>query len=157
MYRIRPAQPADRDVIIEFNRRLALESEGLELDRNLISAGVDAVLADANKGRYWLATDGDRIVGQLMITLEWSDWRCGWFWWIQSVYVHPDHRGRGVYRMLYEHVVAEARERGDVCGIRLYVEKENEAARNVYDRTGLKPANYEMRELDFRRPSKHRV
>lgn len=153
MAEIRAARPDDRDTIVAFNRALAEESEGLGLDATQLRRGVEAVLGDPGKGRYWLAAEGEAVIGQLMVTLEWSDWRCGWFWWIQSVYVRPDRRGRGVYRKLHDHVLAEARSRDDVCGIRLYVDVDNRAARRVYDRTGMKPARYEMRELDFRRPA----
>lgn len=150
---IRDARPEDRDLIIRFNRDLALESEGLTLDPSALGRGVDAVLGDSSRGRYFLAEEDGRVIGQTMITFEWSDWRCGWFWWIQSVYVHPDHRGRGVFRGLLEHVMKHAGERDDVCGVRLYVDLDNEAAQAVYDRTGLPRAHYEMREVDFRRPA----
>lgn len=150
---IRDARPEDRDLIIRFNRDLALESEGLTLDPSALGLGVDAVLGDSSRGRYFLAEEDGRVIGQTMITFEWSDWRCGWFWWIQSVYVHPDHRGRGVFRGLLDHVMKHARERDDVCGVRLYVDLDNEAAQAVYDRTGLPRAHYEMREVDFRRPA----
>lgn len=151
---VRAAEPADRDVIVANNRALAEESEGLTLDAGLLVPGVAAVLDDPHKGRYWLAEDDGAVIGQLMVTFEWSDWRNGWFWWIQSVYVDSAHRGRGIYRSLYDHVLSEARSREDVCGIRLYVDYDNEFARRVYDRTGLAPAHYEMRELDFRRPTR---
>lgn len=149
---IRDARPADRDSIIRFNRDLAQESEGLTLDPSALGRGVEAVLGDSSRGRYFLAEEDGRVIGQTMITFEWSDWRCGWFWWIQSVYVHPDHRGRGVFRGLLDHVMNQARERDDVCGMRLYVDLDNHSAQQVYDRTGLSRAHYEMREVDFRRP-----
>lgn len=149
---IRRATASDRDAIVAFNTQLALESEGKRLDPVLLRRGVAEVLEDVHKGLYFLAAEGDTIIGQIMITFEWSDWRCGWFWWIQSVYVHPDHRGAGVYRALFEHVKRAAESRDDVCGLRLYVDGENTTAMRVYDRTGLVPAGYQMRELDFRAP-----
>lgn len=148
---VRAAAPADRDVIVEYNIRLAAESEDMHLDPDLVTRGVALVLEDPGRGRYFLAEQDGRVIGQTMITLEWSDWRCGWFWWIQSVYVHPDWRGQGVFRQLQNHVMSRARERDDVCGVRLYVDRDNRIAQQVYDRTGLPRAHYEMREVDFHR------
>lgn len=150
---IRDALASDRDTIVDFNLRLADESEGMQLDREVVTRGVALVLEDAGRGRYFLAEQKGQVIGQTMITFEWSDWRCGWFWWIQSVYVHPDHRGRGVFRGLLDHVMNHAGERNDVCGVRLYVDLDNQAAQQVYDRTGLPRAHYEMREVDFHRPA----
>lgn len=151
MTEIRAATPADRDTIVDFNIRLADESEGMQLDRATVRRGVTLVLDDPSRGRYFIAETGDGPVGQTMITFEWSDWRCGWFWWIQSVYVIPELRGRGVFRQLLERVMGEARSRDDVCGVRLYVDLDNHSAQAVYDRTGLPRAHYEMREVDFHR------
>src|SRR4051794_37487555 len=110
---VRPATPADVPAIVEYNRRLALESEGKTLDPATVTKGVTAALADPDtKGPYFLACDGDDVVGQLQLTFEWSDWRNGWFWWVQGVYVRQDARGRGVYRTLYQHVRARAKEAG---------------------------------------------
>ncbi len=139
---IRRATPADAPVIIEFSRRLAEESEGKALDRALLTAGVAAALADPNKGPYFLAEEGGEAVGQMQVTFEWSDWRHGWFWWVQGVYVREDARRRGVFRALYAHVEGEARRDPTVIGLRLYVEENNRAARQTYDRLGLKPTGY---------------
>src|SRR4051812_7958603 len=106
---IRRAAPTDAGTIVEFNRRLAEESEGKALDLGVLAKGVAAVLADPNKGPYYLAEEGGEVVGQMQITFEWSDWRNGWLWWIQGVYVRPDARRRGVFRALYHHVVEAAR------------------------------------------------
>ncbi len=144
---IRRGTPADTAVIVEFNRRLAEESEGKTLDVPLLTRGVTAALADPNKGPYFLAQDGDEIVGQMQITFEFSDWRNGWFWWIQGVYVRADARRRGVFRALYEHVVAAARREPDVIGVRLYVENENHAAQQTYLRLGMKWSDYRVMEL----------
>src|SRR4051794_33001385 len=100
---IRPAGPADLAAVVEFNRRLAAETEGKALDPDLLVPGVRAVLADAHRGRYFVADAGGAVCGQVGVTLEWSDWRNGWFWWIQSVYVDAAHRRRGVFRRLFEH------------------------------------------------------
>ena len=147
---IRPSTPADAPVIAGFNARLAQETEHLQLDPTRLRAGVDAVLADANKGIYWVAEAGGEVVGQLMITFEWSDWRNGSFWWIQSVYVRADWRLRGVFKALYKHVHQQAKSRNDVCGLRLYVERDNQRARQLYPRLGLRPTSYELYEVDFR-------
>lgn len=139
---LRQAVPADAAVIAEFNRRLAFESEDKPLDMAKLLPGVRAVLGDAARGVYFVAELDGEIVGQLLITTEWSDWRDGWFWWIQSVYVREDARRTGVFRLLYEHVAAQARARGDVIGLRLYVETENHRARQAYDRLGMSETGY---------------
>ena len=146
MTRIRAARAGDLAIICDFNARMAVETEGLELDRDRLRSGVRRVLGDPGRGRYFLADEGDRVVAQTMITYEWSDWRDAWFWWIQSVYVHPDGRGAGLFRMLLEHIEKLAVEQGDVCGIRLYVDSDNRAAARVYDRLGLAASSYRMRE-----------
>ena len=122
---IRPAVPSDLATVVEFNRALAQESEGKELDLATLRAGVAAVLEREELGFYLLAELGGQVVGQLLITYEWSDWRNGFFWWIQSVYVREDFRRRGVYRALAGHVTELAKRRGDVCGMRLYVDRDN--------------------------------
>jgi ribosomal protein S18 acetylase RimI-like enzyme len=144
---VRDASPADADTIVSFNERMAVETEGRHLDHATIVAGVRRLLGDGTRGRYWLAESGGAIVGQIMITLEWSDWRDGYFWWIQSVYVIPDMRGRGVFRALFDHVEALARAAGNACGLRLYVEKENTAALNTYEALGMHDAGYRMMEI----------
>ena len=126
---IRQAGPADVPVVIEFNRLLAHESEGKTLDTTVLGPGVKAVLADSRKGLYFLAEEGGRFVGQMGLTFEWSDWRNGWFWWIQSVYVRPDARRQGVFRSLYSHIEDMAGRDQDVIGLRLYVEESNESRR----------------------------
>jgi len=147
---IRPGTPADAPIIANYNALLARETEHLELDPVRLRAGVDAVLSDSTKGSYWVAEAEGEVVGQLMITFEWSDWRNGVFWWIQSVYVRQDWRTRGVFKALYEHVHRLAKAGGDVCGLRLYVEGENQRAKRTYQRLGLRPTCYELYEVDFR-------
>ena len=151
---IRDAQLADLDTIVEFNLRLARESEQRELDRSLLVPGVRRILEDSSHGCYHLAQRGSEIAGQLMITREWSDWRCGEFWWIQSVYVAPEHRRQGVFSALYRHVLEQARARTDICGIRLYVEDENTRAQTTYRAAGMHPTGYRVMEVDFRSAAK---
>lgn len=139
---IRRAGPADAAVVAEFNRLLALESEGKTLDVAVLTAGVAAGLADPNKSIYFLAEEDGAAVGQIMYTMEWSDWRNGWFWWIQSVYVCPEARRRGVFRALFDHVQQAARTEGQVIGLRLYVERGNQIAQETYRRLGMDAAGY---------------
>lgn len=148
-WNIRAGRAEDAVVIAGFNCALARETEGRELDPARIGPGVRALLADPAKGRYHVVEAGGRVVGQLMLTFEWSDWRNGLFWWIQSVYVAPECRGRGVFSALYRHVEAEARATPGVCGLRLYMEHSNARARSSYVRLGLRPAGYEVFETDF--------
>ncbi len=144
-FSIRDALPDDAPVIVEFNRRLAWETEGKRLDDALLQAGVREALARPDRARYFLAEAADAplpVVGQLMLTFEWSDWRNGLFWWIQSVYVRAEFRRRGVFRALYDHVERLARATPDVCGLRLYVEHENTAAQATYRSRGMHPPGY---------------
>ncbi len=145
---IRPAEPSDMLAIVEFNQNMAQETEGKQLASGILTAGVAAVFADAaTKGFYVVAeNEVKEVVGCLLITFEWSDWRNGWFWWIQSVYVRAEYRGQGVYRKLYDWVKSEARRKNDVRGFRLYVEKENEVAQNVYEKLGMEECVYLMYE-----------
>ncbi|MFI5299568.1 MAG: GNAT family N-acetyltransferase [Polyangiales bacterium] len=140
--RIRALTARDVDVVAGFNVAMARETESLALDPELVRRGVRAMIEDPTKGQYRLAELAGRVVGQLMITLEWSDWRCGWWWWIQSVYIAPEARRLGVYRALYESVIADAKARGDVRGVRLYVEQENHRAQATYASLGMKRGKY---------------
>jgi len=149
-YRVRPATVEDWQYVVDFNLRLALESEHLQLDVDTLTAGVRAALADAAKARYFLACRGPDVVGQLMHTYEWSDWRNGMIWWLQSVYVVPEHRGQGAFRALFEHLRAAAQADAGVVGLRLYVENENHRAREVYCRLGLAPGGYSVMEQIWR-------
>src|SRR5262245_6393147 len=143
---VRSATPADAAVIADYNYRLAEESEGKALDRPTLAAGVVAVLADPAKGRYFVAEDGGAVVGQLLLTLEWSDWRNGWIWWVQSVYVRAESRRQGAFRALYRHVIEAARADPTVVGLRLYVERENERAQRTYESLGLERTSYFVME-----------
>jgi ribosomal protein S18 acetylase RimI-like enzyme len=141
--------PGDLETITDFQLRMARETEGLELDPGTVIRGVAAVLADPGKGSYWLAErDGSTggIVGSLLTTFEWSDWRNGTVLWIQSVYVVPGERGRGVYRALYEHLKRRVENDPGLKGLRLYVDRRNAAAQEVYERLGMTREHYELFE-----------
>ncbi len=144
--RIRRAVSSDTSSLVDFNQKMALETEGKTLDAAVLKGGVEAVFSDPNKGFYVVAEDGGSIAGGLMVTFEWSDWRNKWFWWIQSVYIVPEARGNGLYRKLYDFVKAEAAEDANVCGYRLYVEHENLNAQQVYEKVGMKRSIYYMYE-----------
>jgi ribosomal protein S18 acetylase RimI-like enzyme len=146
---IRDALKGDVDTIAEFNARLAQETEGSMLDPGVVKAGVLAVVENPTRGRYWVAEADGRIVGQIQTTFEWSDWRNGMLWWIQSVYVHPDFRRRGIYSTLYRHVESLASRQPDVCGIRLYVERDNEPAQQTYSALGMSMTDYRVMERLF--------
>jgi GNAT superfamily N-acetyltransferase len=143
---IREAKLEDADALIEFNQAMALETEGKRLDPEKIAAGVKAVFRDDRRGFYLVAEDAGEIVGGLMVTYEWSDWRNAWFWWIQSVYVVPQARGRQLYSAMYDRVKEMAAANGDVCGFRLYVETENDRAQRVYEKVGMQKSHYLMFE-----------
>jgi ribosomal protein S18 acetylase RimI-like enzyme len=143
---VRRANPDDAAFLIDFNRKMARETEGKELDQHLITAGVQALLANEALGFYVIAAHDGEIAGSLMITTEWSDWRNGQFWWIQSVYVKPDCRRRGIYRSLHEFVKRLARQDPTVCGFRLYVERENAVAQQTYRSLGMHETTYRLFE-----------
>jgi ribosomal protein S18 acetylase RimI-like enzyme len=143
---IRVATSSDADSLVEFNKAMALETEGKELDAKVLRSGVEAVFGDEKKGFYVVAEVDTKIIGGLMITYEWSDWRDAWFWWIQSVYILPEARGRQIYSQLYEFVKTKAAENGNVCGFRLYVESDNHHAQKVYEKVGMHGSQYLMYE-----------
>ncbi len=143
---IRPATLNDQAAIIEFNCAMALETEGKALLHEKISAGVASLMQFPERGFYLVAKVGDQVVGSLLITFEWSDWRNGQFWWIQSVYVRPENRGQGVYRTLYRHVQEMTKTQPGVCGFRLYVEQDNTKAQSTYESLGMSKTHYQMYE-----------
>jgi len=145
-FEIRAAEQADGDIIATFNIHMALETEGKELPDDIIGPGVKALLKDRAKGRYWVAEVDGRAIGQLMVTYEWSDWRNGIIWWIQSVYVHPDWRRKGVFRALYSHVESLAAAEPSVIGLRLYVEENNNKAQQTYEVLGMTRPGYVVME-----------
>jgi ribosomal protein S18 acetylase RimI-like enzyme len=144
--KIRLGDRSDVDALVDFNQAMALETEGKTLVAEILRTGVSAVFDDATKG-FYVVTDIDGVIaGGLLVTFEWSDWRNKWFWYIQSVYVRPEHRGQAIYAKMYEFVKQLAEERGNVCGFRLYVEKENKRAQHVYDKVGMHESYYLMYE-----------
>lgn len=146
MIAIRRATGKDAQALIDFNCAMALETERKELLPEVIGAGVRALLANPAAGFYVVAEADERVVGALMLTREWSDWRNGSFWWIQSVYVRPEYRRRGVYTRLYRHVQELAASDPSVCGFRLYVEGENAQAQSVYRKLGMRETHYRVFE-----------
>jgi len=143
---VRDATPDDLDVIVDFSTRLADETEGKQLDHAVLTKGVTTALAEPDRLRFWVAERQGRILAQTAITREWSDWRNGWVWWLQSVYVAQDVRGLGVFRKLYAHIRDAARSEPDVIGLRLYVEQENARAQATYQSLGMEPGGYHVYE-----------
>ncbi|MCU1347589.1 MAG: family N-acetyltransferase [Acidobacteria bacterium] len=142
----REGRSSDLQSIVEFQLAMARETEDLALDRDVLTRGVAAVFADPALGRYFVAVAEGAVVASLMLTYEWSDWRNGMVWWIQSVYVAPGFRGRRVYAGLYEHVQALAAADPAIRGIRLYVDRRNAAAQQVYTRLGMNGEHYQVFE-----------
>lgn len=142
---IRLATLQDLETIVDFQMAMALETEELELNRDILRKGVEAPLKDCTKGVIYVATEGDeagKVLGSLMITFEWSDWRNGWIWWIESLYVLPDYRKNGVFNCLYEHIKSLVNASYDIKGIRLYVDKRNSRAQKVYEAIGMCGEHY---------------
>jgi ribosomal protein S18 acetylase RimI-like enzyme len=148
---VRRAEAADLDVLAGFAQAMARETEDKALAPDTVREGIRAALEAPDRGAYFIAEDAaasdEAAAGALMVTREWSDWRNGFFWWIQSVYVRPAWRRRGVYRRLYEHVRRRAESEDEVCGLRLYVEKKNAAARAAYEALGMEETHYRMYEV----------
>jgi GNAT superfamily N-acetyltransferase len=147
---IRNATSDDVRILADFNIRMAIETEHLALDPNVILPGVAAIFDDPSRGQYFVAEINGQIAGCLMITHEWSDWRNGDIWWIQSVYVHPDFRRRGAFSALYRHVEQAARTAGAI-GLRLYMEENNSTAQATYERLGMKLGHYRVLQHMFQR------
>lgn len=145
---VRPATPADLSFIVEGNRAMALETERLTLDETTLREGVRTLLEGRAPGAYWIAEHAGAVVGQLMITYEWSDWRNRVVWWIQSVYVTPDARRHGAFRALYAHV-RQAAEAAGAGGLRLYVDNTNLKAKQVYAALGMNGDHYSVFEDMF--------
>jgi ribosomal protein S18 acetylase RimI-like enzyme len=143
---VRFAELKDIETIAEFNTAMAWETEHKQLNPSTIRRGIRAVLDDSDYGLYVVAQSDGKVVGCLLITYEWSDWRSSLFWWIQSLYVRPAFRRRGVFKQLHDFVKAQALRRPEVCGIRLYVEQSNRVAQDAYRRIGMKPTAYQVYE-----------
>jgi len=148
---VRRATPEDLDTLVRFNAAMAEETEGKALELARLRSGVAALFQDPNRGFYLVAEIGGQVAGQLLVTTEWSDWRNAFFWWIQSVYVAPVYRRRGVYRALHRYLQAEAQRHGDICGLRLYVERSNQVAQRVYSSLGMARSHYDLYEIEFSR------
>jgi GNAT superfamily N-acetyltransferase len=155
---VRQARREDVETLVRFNVALAWETEGRRLDEARLRRGVLAVFDTPMRGFYMVAEllhqSPGLVIGQLLVTFEWSDWRNATFWWIQSVYVDPAWRRQGVYGKMHEVILEQARRRDDVCGLRLYVEQANTIAQRVYEKVGLTLAPYRMYEVDFVLPRK---
>ncbi len=144
---IRRGNIKDLDTIVKYNYNLAKETENLELDKEILKKGVRTALEDNGNGIYFVYEKDDMVVGQIMITKEWSDWRNGDYWWIQSVYVNKDYRGQGIFTQLFDYVKYLAERSNNVCSLRLYVEKKNERAKDTYKSKGMKETHYLMYEI----------
>lgn len=148
-YRVTHAFPEHGEIIARFNQLMAEETEHKHLPTDIITSGVNALLADESKGFYLVAVENDQVIGCLAVTYEWSDWRNGLFWWIQSVYVEDAHRGRGVFSAMYAEVKRLALEDSTACGIRLYVERDNHRAQRTYLKLGMIETDYRIMEEEF--------
>lgn len=147
MIQIRLSNEYDTPQIVEFQIAMALETEEIELDRNNVSSGVIAVYRDPQKGKYFVATDGERVIGSLLITPEWSDWRNKWVMWIQSVYIIPEMRNHKIFRKMYDHIVDYINGSDDIAGLRLYVDISNQKARDIYKKIGMDGDHYQLFEF----------
>lgn len=145
---VREATKGDVSLMARWAEAMAFETENKQLDLDTVSRGITIGVGDPSRSRYFMAEIDGEPIGTLMFTFEWSDWRCAWWWWIQSVYVAPAHRRKGVYRALYAHVLGLAREQSDVCGLRLYVERENSNAQRTYEFLGMADSGYRMYEAE---------
>jgi len=145
MITIRKATPKDASVIIDFQQKMAWETERMTLVPEIINKGVNAVFDDSSRGKYWVAENDSVVVASLLITYEWSDWRNCNVWWFQSVYLLPEFRRKGIFRSMY-HNIKEAAEKEGIPGLRLYVETNNSIAQNTYEALGMKSLHYKMYE-----------
>jgi GNAT superfamily N-acetyltransferase len=146
---IRTGEERDADILAAFNVAMARETEARELDLATVRLGVRSLLAHPQAGFYLVAQRESIVIGALMVTFEWSDWRNKVFWWIQSVYVEPAQRRQGVFTRLFEDVRSRAAARNDVCGLRLYVEQQNHVAQATYKSLGMDETHYDMYEVEL--------
>jgi GNAT superfamily N-acetyltransferase len=145
MTTIRKARAEDASAIIDFQQKMAWETEEMHLVPETISKGVNAVFADPARGQYWVAEDKNIVIASLLITHEWSDWRNTNVWWFQSVYVLPEFRRTGIFRSMYQHIKNEA-DKENIAGLRLYVETNNKGAQHTYEALGMESLHYKMYE-----------
>jgi predicted GNAT family acetyltransferase len=143
---IRKAVPADKVIIIEFQLKMAYETEHILLEKDILTKGVEAVFKDTSKGCYYVAVSGQEIIGSLMTTPEWSDWRNRTILWIQSVYVRPEYRNKGVFSLLYHELKTNIENDPAIGGLRLYVDRSNINAQSVYSRVGMDGDHYQVFE-----------
>jgi GNAT superfamily N-acetyltransferase len=145
MITIRKANQEDAAAIIDFQKKMAWETEQLNLAPAIITKGVGAVFQNSTRGQYWVAEEGGKVIASLLITYEWSDWRNSEVWWFQSVYVLPECRRKGIFRSMYLHIKHEAEKQG-IVGLRLYVETNNSSAQRTYEALGMHSEHYKMYE-----------
>jgi GNAT superfamily N-acetyltransferase len=145
MTTIRKATPEDAIIIIEFQKKMAWETEEMTLNPEVVEKGVNAVFSVPARGQYWVAEDDGKIIASLLITYEWSDWRNSDVWWFQSVYVLPQFRRKGIFRSMYQYIKTEAEKEG-IPGLRLYVETNNSRAQITYQSLGMQSLHYKMFE-----------
>jgi GNAT superfamily N-acetyltransferase len=145
MITIRKATPEDAASIIDFQQKMAWETEQMHLVPEIITKGVNAVFANPSHGQYWVAEEKKSVIASLLITYEWSDWRNTNVWWFQSVYVLPEFRRTGIFRSMYQHIKIEA-DKENIAGLRLYVETNNKGAQNTYEALGMESLHYKMYE-----------
>jgi L-amino acid N-acyltransferase YncA len=143
---IREATSKDIPYLLDFQLKMALETENITLEISSLTLGVNRLFKDPTKGRYYVAEQDNEVIGCLMTTYEWSDWRNGTMIWIQSVYIVPDHRGKGVYKNMYDYIKRMVNEDHDLRGIRLYVDRTNNAAQQVYKNLKMNGEHYQVFE-----------
>jgi ribosomal protein S18 acetylase RimI-like enzyme len=146
MITIHKAKPEHIEFLLDFQQRLAMESENVQLSTETLRAGMSAMFKDPAKGQYYVAIDGDQVIGCHMITHEWSDWRNGMVWWLQSVYVKESHRKSGVFKKMYDNIISLINEDPGLIGLRLYVDKSNTRAMKVYEAMGMDGSHYTVYE-----------
>jgi len=146
MISIRPALKDDIKYIIDFQQKMAMETENVQLDPTIVAEGLRRMFEDPAKGKYYVAEEDGQVVGCLMTTFEWSEWRCGTILWIQSVYIMPAYRSKGVFKKMYEYIKSLVTPDSELRGIRLYVDKTNTAAQRVYEKLGMNGEHYQVYE-----------
>jgi len=146
MISIRPALKDDIKYIIDFQQKMAMETENVQLDPTIVAEGLRRMFEDPSKGKYYVAEEDGQVVGCLMTTFEWSEWRCGTILWIQSVYIMPAYRSKGVFKKMYEYIKSLVTPDSELRGIRLYVDKTNTAAQRVYEKLGMNGEHYQVYE-----------
>ena len=146
---IRPGRAEDLETLVQYNLALALETESLKLDAKTLRSGVEKALTRPEVSRYFVAEAHAKVIGQTMVTFEWSDWRDGVIWWLQSVYVHPDYRLQGVFHRIYSHIESEAKKDAAARAIRLYVMQDNARGMGAYQKAGMAPSGYVVYEREL--------